>query len=290
MRSKIFFIIAATLLCVSCEKTFVMETELEIGSRSETFTATIECEPSTRTSLSDFNSNESFYSLIWSKGDAISISDGAKTAIYTTDDNYSSTAEFIRSEGSISNKASQYTAFYPSTITTSNMVLPATQNYVEDNVENFPMRAVSTSKDLSFKNLCGIIRFSLKSEEIGQISISSISLSADKGMSGTFTVSEDNAAVVSENNGVILSCGVPQSLYRSSTTDFNIIVPKGSYNPLKVKITDSDGREINLVSEEAITVKRSEITRITLTLAKSAFETSLETIPITDSDVDFTER
>ena len=109
-------------------------------------------------------------------------------------------------------------------------------------------------------------------------------------MSGTFTVSEDNAAVVSENNGVILSCGVPQSLYRSSTTDFNIIVPKGSYNPLKVKITDSDGREINLVSEEAITVKRSEITRITLTLAKSAFETSLETIPITDSDVDFTER
>ena len=134
MRSKIFFIIAATLLCVSCEKTFVMETELEIGSRSETFTATIECEPSTRTSLSDFNSNESFYSLIWSKGDAISISDGAKTAIYTTDDNYSSTAEFIRSEGSISNKASQYTAFYPSTITTSNMVLPATQNYVEDNV------------------------------------------------------------------------------------------------------------------------------------------------------------
>ena len=36
--------------------------------------------------------------------------------------------------------------------------------------------------------------------------------------------------------------------------------------------------------------KVSEITRITLTLAKSTFETSLETIPITDSDVDFTER
>lgn len=57
-----------------------------------------------------------------------------------------------------------------------------------------------------------------------------------------------------------------------------------------MKICDADGNDVNLVSDGAISVKRSEITRITLTLAKSTFETSLETIPITDSDVDFTER
>lgn len=290
MRSKFFFGIAAMLLLASCEESFEMETNLEIGNLSEMFTATTESEPSTRTSLSGYINGDGCYSLYWSEGDAISISDGVSTAVYTTDDNYSSTAEFSKSEGSISNTALQYTAFYPSTITVSNMVLPATQNYVSNNVENFPMRAVSTNKDLAFKNLCGIIRFSLKSEESGQVSISSINLSADKGMSGTFTIGDDNAAVVLGNDGVVLNCADAKTLYTTYTTDFNIVVPQGEYDPLKVKICDAEGKEINLVSEGAISVKRSEITRITLTLAKSTFDTSLETIPITDSDVDFTER
>ena len=290
MRTKFFFGIAAMLLFASCEEFYEMETNLEIGNPSEVFIATSESESSTRTSLSGDTNDDGCYSLYWSKGDAISISDGVSTAVYVTGDSNSSTAEFTKSEGSISNTASLYTAFYPSTITVSNMVLPASQNYVSDNVENFPMRAVSTNKDLAFKNLCGIICFSLKSEESGQVCISSIILSADQGMSGTFTVGEDNAAVVTGTDGVVLTCAESEQLYATSTTDFNIIVPQGEYNPLKVKICDADGNEVNLVSEGAISVKRSEITRITLTLAKSTFETSLETIPITDSDVDFTER
>ena len=59
---------------------------------------------------------------------------------------------------------------------------------------------------------------------------------------------------------------------------------------MKVKICDTDGKEINFESEGTISVKRSEITRINLTISKSDFNTSLETIPITDSDVEFTER
>ena len=82
----------------------------------------------------------------------------------------------------------------------------------------------------------------------------------------------------------------PCSLYTSVTTDFNVIVPQGNYNPLKIKIRNADGKEINFESEDAITVMRSEITRINLTIFKSSFNTSLETIPITDSDVEFTER
>lgn len=59
---------------------------------------------------------------------------------------------------------------------------------------------------------------------------------------------------------------------------------------MKIKIRDTNGKEINFESEGTIRVKRSEITHINLTISKSAFETSLETIPITDSDVEFTER
>lgn len=290
MRTKFLFGIVAMFLFASCEKSFEMETNLEIGKTIEGFTATTECKPSTRTSISGNTNGDGCYSLNWVSGDAISISDGVSTAVYTTNDNNTSTAEFKCSEGKISTIATQYIAFYPSAITTTNMELPATQNFVEKNIEKFPMRAVSANENLTFKNLCGIIRFCLKSEESAQIEVSSISLSADKGMSGTFTVGNDNAAVVTGTDGVVLNCSKPEMLYVSSATDFNIVVPQGDYDPLKVKICDANGKEVNLVSEGAISVKRSQITRITLTLAKSTFETSLETIPIADSDVDFSER
>ena len=291
MKTKLFFAISATILLASCEEIFVTETNLNLNLTEPVFNATIEGNfSSTRTSLSDYTNSDGCYSLHWTSGDAISISDGTTSAVFTTNDDYSSTAEFTCLEGRINNRASQYTAFYPSTITSSNMVLPATQNYVSKNVENFPMRAVSTNKELAFKNLCGIIRLSLKSESNNQLSVSSIALSADKGMSGTFTVGYDNAALVSGTDGVVLNCITPELLYESYATDFNIIVPQGDYNPLKIKICDATGKEVNLVSEGSISVKRSEITRITLTLAKSTFDTSLETIPITDADVDFTER
>lgn len=288
MRTKLFFGIASMLLLTSCMESYV-EIHHELTTDGQTFTAVIE-EHSTRTSLSSYTDDNGCYSLTWNAGDAISITDGLSTAVFTTDEEYTSAAEFTRTSGTICNTANEYEAFYPSTITSTNMILPAEQNYVDNNISNFPMRAVSNNKNLAFKNLCGIIRFSLKSEEIGQIAVSSIALSADKGMSGEFTVDESNAAVVTGTSGVVLNCAEPEMLYTTIDTDFNIAVPEGEYTPLQVKICDSEGKEINLVSESAIKVKRSEITRITLTLAKSSFDTSLETIPITDADVDFTER
>lgn len=290
MKSAIILGIGSILIFASCEKSFIVDSSVEIETSSEVFTATTESRPLTRTTLSGVINGEGSYSLYWSKGDAISISDGKNTAVYSTNDNYSTSAEFTKKNGSISNTATQYTAFYPSAITTSNMVLPATQNHVDDNVENFPMYAVSANKNLAFKNLCGIVCLSLKVEESGQVNISSISLSADKGMSGPFTIGENYAAVVSGNDGVVLKCAEPKSLYTASATYFNIIVPAGDYNPLNIKICDADGSEVNLVSEGTVSVKRSEMTRINLKIAKSSFDASLEAIPVTDSDVDFTER
>ena len=291
MKSDFFFGIVSMFLLSSCVE---MSTTLELDSLtdlSETaFTATTETAPSTRTSLSGYTNADGCYSLYWSSGDEISISDGDKSAVYVTNDDSSSTAEFSHKEGNINNSAATYTAFYPSSITASNIVLPSTQNYMENNVENFPMYAVSTNKELAFKNLCGIIRLCIKAEESGEINISSISLSGNKGMSGTFTIGEDNSAIVSGTDGVVLNCAEAHSLYTSSATDFNIVVPQGDFNPLKIKICDTYGKEINFESEGTISVKRSEITRINLTISKSDFETSLEAIPITDSDVEFTER
>ena len=82
MRTKFFFGIAAMILLASCEESFEMETNLEIGNPSEVFTASTESEQSTRTSLSGYTNGDGCYSLYWSEGDAISISDGVVSCCY----------------------------------------------------------------------------------------------------------------------------------------------------------------------------------------------------------------
>ena len=291
MKRNLLFGILPVIMFSSCVE---MSTVLELGSLTDSsdvvFTATTEIKPTTRTALSGNINTDGCYSLYWASGDEICISDGEKSEIYATDGDYSSTAEFSHKSGTVSGNAAEYTAFYPSKITVSNRVLPSTQNYVKNNVEYFPMYAKSDNKELAFKNLCGIIRLCIKAGENEEVNIASISLSSNKGMSGAFTIGDDNEAVVDGADGVVLNCMEPCSLYTSVTTDFNVIVPQGNYNPLKIKIRNADGKEINFESEDAITVMRSEITRINLTIFKSSFNTSLETIPITDSDVEFTER
>ena len=293
MKAKLFLSVIAMTMFASCEIVEIQEIVIEPGNLEETpaFSAFIEGEPSTRTAISDYPNSSDCYSLNWVKGDEISISDGTNTATFVTEDEGSNSAVFTCKTGKVSNTADTYTAFYPSSITSANMVLPANRNYVKDNVEDFPMYAVSSSKDLDFKNLCGIIRFSIKSNETGSVNISKISLSSDNlGMSGEFTIDDDYAAVVKGTDGIVLTCAEAVSLYKSVETDFNIIVPKGSYNPLKVKVVNENGKEINLESQSAIDVKRSGITKIRLTLSSSTFDSSLEMIPITESDVEFTDR
>lgn len=293
MKTKFFIGIAATLLMTSCDKLFTQTMDITIDpfAPDMTFSAVIENQPSTKTELEDNTSGANYYILSWTKGDAISISDGENTARFTTENSGTQSAKLTLKEGVINDDAFHYTAFYPSTITPDNMELPAEQEYVTDNVKDFPMYAQSENRELKFKNLCGIIRLSLKSEESGSMKVASISLSADDaGMSGDFTVGTDGSAIVSGNNGVILACKSPVSLYKTLETHFNIIVPPGNYNPLKVKILDTENKEINLVSEGNIQVRRSGITLIRLTLNTSSFDSSLEMIPITEADVEFTNR
>lgn len=291
MRTKLFFGIVSMALLNSCE--LIQDVEIPIdGETSDiTFSASIENETSTKTALSDKANNYGYYSLYWTMGDVISISDGKNISMFTTESNGTSSGEFTSQKGKIDSDAPVYTAFYPSSITVNRKILPAEQNYVRGNVENFPMYAKSNTRNLKFKNLCGIIRLSLKSEKTGDIQVSSISLSADNaGLSGCFTIGSKNEAIVDGNDGVVLICKNIVSLYSSLYTDFNIIVPAGDYNPLRIKICDADGREINLESTDKICVKRGGITRISQTLGSSSFDSSLEMIPITDSDVDFTDR
>lgn len=291
MRTKLFFGIVTMALLNSCDLTQDVELLLDSETPDITFSAIMENEAGSRTVLSDKTNSSSYYSLYWTKGDAISIYDGENTSVFTTESDGTSSGEFTLKNGKIDSDAFVYTAFYPSSITVDHMILPAEQNYVRGNVENFPMYAKSYTTDLEFKNLCGIIRLSLKSETTGAIKVSNISLSADNaGMSGHFTVGYKSEAIVDGNNGVTLVCKDAISLYNNQYIDFNIIVPPGNYNPLRIKICGADGKEVNLVSQGNIHVERSGITRISQILGSSSFDSSLEMIPITEADVEFTDR
>lgn len=291
MKTKLFFIVVAMSLLASCTEDIYVELKDEVRPVEKVvFSAFMENYAKTRTEISKYPIS-GYYSLSWMRGDAISIYDGRNTAVFTTENDQSSSAEFVLAEGQINNEATEYKAFYPSSITVYNQELPATQHYVKDNVENFPMYACSKSKDLEFKNLCGIIQLRLKNGADSSIGVSSIGLSSvNSGMSGEFTIGIDGAAEVEGTDGVVLVCEKPVSLSEFADTDFNITVPQGEYDPLRVDLHLADGKVMQLASTGKVSVKRSGMTRIEITLSKSSYESSLEMIPVTDADVDFTNR
>ena len=241
-----------------------------------------------RTALSE-QEEEDKQSLVWVAGDEISLSNGAQTAIYSTEDGGTQSAEFFLKSGYVDENSNRFVAFYPSYLTMDNMKLPAVQNYMKDNVADFPMYAYSTSKTLNFKNLCGIIRLRLKTTTDAGLNLSKIILSSGSGgMSGEFTLNGYNTAVVKdERSDVTLQCGDGVLLNDMSYTDFNIIVPEGEYEPLFITVADVSGAAVTYKSKAPVAVSRSGITRISLVFNTDDFFGSLEDLTIYDSDAGF---
>lgn len=300
MKSKTLFAALAvtSLSLVSCESVFKEEMTLDLnlsGSEScaPAFEAFVEdgCSGTTRTSLSNATNSNGNYYLTWVKDDAISITDGTNSAIYKTEE-CGSNVKFEKGTGSISNTAAVYKAFYPAYLNPQNMELPAIQEYVENGVKDFPMYAESCNTTLQFKNLCGILRVSIKNlDTANSTSIKNITVIADgKGLSGKFTIGECGAAVTCGTGMATLSCASPVALNSCSATDFNIILPRGEYCGMKLKITTEDGKVINMKAQGSINIRRSGITKVNIALKPVTFSGGLEDITITESDVEFNER
>lgn len=301
MKSKTLFaaMAVASLSLVSCESVITEEMTIDLNlaiteSTTPEFEAFVEdgCSgTTTRTALSNTTNCNGNYYLTWQKEDAISITDGTNSAIYKTSE-CGSNVKFEKETGRISNTAANYKAFYPSYLTPQNMELPVIQEYVENGVKDFPMYAESCNTTLQFKNLCGILRVSLKNLDAdNSTSIKNITVIADgKGLSGKFTIGECGAAVTCSTGTATLNCASPVTLNSCSATDFNIILPKGEYCGMKLKITTDDGKVVNLKAQGAINIRRSGITKVNIALKPTTFTGGLEDITITESDVEFNER
>jgi len=269
MKKVIILAALAAMTLTACQQDISIEENKPDGA--VVFTATTESAPATKTALSY---NAPNYDVVWSNGDKITIVDGAGTpnvGVYSTTST-TTHADFTFSSGAEATTPS-YKAWYPSDIYNSGTpTLPATQTYAAGNISGSPMYAESSTNNLAFKNICGIIRLNVSTTQSGK-KIRRILLSADQGMSGaienaaSLSSADDNfKAIVSGTTGVTLDCGTTGVAISSTATPFHIAVPANTYTTLKITVVTTDGEVQTRTStvSPGVVVNRSQITDITL--------------------------
>lgn len=132
------------------------------------------------------------------------------------------------------------------------------------------MIAGATSRELSFRNVCGILRLRLNTLE-QDIRLSSIKVAADKGLAGPIATFEGTD--VTWNNpdgetgrGITLSCdGVALS---PEPEDFYIVLPPGNYSGFKIQLETEGPDKKTYRMDGVLEIERSAITTVNLDLAQ----------------------
>lgn len=265
MKKLLILLIATSAgLLFSCSKGEADLTEPE-ASEGKGFKGTTEA--ATKTALSQ---NGSVYNVLWQNGDQITVVDAASNVgVYSTTST-TSHADFTLTSGAEATTP-DYKAYYPATLYNSGTpTLPATQNYVSDNISGAPMFAESGTKSLQFKNICGIFRINLSTTMDGK-KVRRIKLAADQGLSGAITnmatlVSDNYVAEVSGTHGITLDCGEAGVDIASTARPFFVAAPANTYTSLAITVETTDGlsQTRTLKPEKNIALGRGKIYDISL--------------------------
>lgn len=187
-----------------------------------------------------------------------------------------------------------FKAFFPATLsdgTTSELSAQIEENWADGRF-NMPMYATSTTTDLSFKNLCGVLKITIKSDQIAAVKRIRVR-SANKAVSGPFTVDANNAAVLSDASAVANTLTVTYS--DAVSTDaagkvFYVAVPAQTYQALKIELdADGNGFTTSMTTKAAtdITVERNKIYPVTFADNAAIKGTAKATIGGKDVDVNW---
>ena len=277
-RLTVFTLIAVSML-PACTNEALQE---KAANQNYSFTARTDAGIKTRTCLGEVLSNET-YPLLWEKGDRIIISPSGKpaTSYYETQDQDSDVAEFRFISGLEGNEMppenTALTALYPAdaykfTDGKHTINIPENQTYRKNNISSgtMPMIAGATSRELHFRNVCGILRLQLNTLE-QDIRLSSIKVAADKGLAGPIATFEGTD--VTWNNpdgetgrGITLSCdGVALS---PEPEDFYIVLPPGNYSGFKIQLETEGPDKKTYRMDGVLEIERSAITTVNLDLAQ----------------------
>ena len=168
-------------------------------------------------------------------------------------------------------------AYYPYTESVScvfskgnyvfDIILPSELTYAQDSFGNgdFPMVAVSETKDLTFRNVLGGMKLQLK----GTQTVTSITLEGknNEKLSGAATVTaytDETKPVITMSDGastsVTLDCGSGVQLNESTATEFIIALPPVLFGSgFTVTVTDSESHIYTVETDKNTTVLRSTI-------------------------------
>ena len=208
--------------------------------------------------------------LNWVSGDQIAIYGVGGNGVYqATPQTPATMAAFRRVSGS--SVSAPCRAYYPATLTTDgvNIILPSTQTYVVNSMNEFPMYAESNTNVLSFRNLCGALKLHLTK---ANTTISSIAVTASSPINGLFTVDYNNgdpvltpvsgsATTPTSANTIVLTCATAQAI--DNGADFFIYLPAGNFTGLEIVLTDDNNVTCTKTANVTIPVTRSQYTTIT---------------------------
>ena len=277
-RLTVFTLIAVSML-PACTNEALRE---KSANQNYSFTARTDAGIKTRTCLGEDLSNET-YPLLWEKGDRIIIAPSGKpaTSYYETQEQGCDVADFRFISGLEGNEMppenTALTALYPAdaykfTDGKHTIHIPENQIYRKNNISSgtMPMIAGATSRELSFRNVCGILRLRLNTLE-QDIRLSSIKVAADKGLAGPIAIFKGtdvtwNNPDSETGHGITLSCdGVALS---PEPEDFYIVLPPGNYSGFKIQLETESLDKKSYRMDEVLEIERSAITTVNLDLAQ----------------------
>lgn len=184
-----------------------------------------------------------------------------------------------------------YNAYFPAHLYNGEeATLPAfiTEAWAEGRF-NMPMYAQSNTSELNFKNLCGVLKISVNNVQFSKVQSIRVS-SANKALSGKFTVDSNNSAVltnasaIANNITIMYTEAVPTT---EEGTSFYIPVPAQTYRNLKIEVS-SDGisyKPLTTADNVDVTVERNKIYPIQFAY-QIPFGTGYTTAKISNKDVD----
>lgn len=277
-RLTVFTLIAVSML-PACTNEALQE---KAANQNYSFTARTDAGIKTRTFLGEVLSNET-YPLLWEKGDRIIIAPSGKpaTSYYETQEQGCDVAEFRFISGLEDNEMppekTALAALYPAdaykfTDGKHTINIPENQTYRKNSISSgtMPMIAGAASRELSFRNVCGILRLRLNTLE-QDIRLSSIKVAADKGLAGPIATFE-GTDVTWDNpdsetgHGITLSCdGVALS---PEPEDFYIVLPPGNYSGFKIQLETEGPDKKTYRMDGVLEIERSAITTVNLDLAQ----------------------
>ncbi len=159
---------------------------------------------------------------------------------------------------------SPYTAYFPETLIGNGypMLQPVISETWEEGKFNMPMYAYSTSRDLQFKNLCGMLKVVVKKDVLASVRSITVS-SSNCATSGKFSVNDDKAVLTyPESISNTLTINYKESVPTSSEgTAFYVPIPAQTYRDLEITMTDDAAilRRMTMKSGEDFVVERNRI-------------------------------